>query len=74
MAGFEVASSPVLMEESLEKDVMERKEAKPDRPRREPEEVPDMTVEEAHKALNALSKVGTVTRYNGSTRTRPRIF
>lgn len=34
-----------------------RRDGKPERPRRELEEIPDMTVEEAHKALNALPKV-----------------
>ncbi|CAM9182476.1 unnamed protein product, partial [Sphacelaria rigidula] len=33
-----------------------RRDGKPERPRRELEEIPDMTVEEAHKALNALPK------------------
>ncbi len=58
MAETEVVSPPpVPTEEALVKDVAEKREGKPERPKREPEEVPDMTVEEAHKALNALPKV-----------------
>lgn len=42
-----------------------RRDGKPERPRRELEEIPDMTVEEAHKALNALPKVrGGTEQYN----------
>lgn len=52
-----VAPPPVPVEEPLGKDASERREGRPERPRREPEEIPEMTVEEAHKALNALPKV-----------------
>lgn len=48
---------PVPTEEAPAKDAGEKREGKTERPKREPEEVPDMTVEEAHKALNALPKV-----------------
>eukprot|EP00903_Cladosiphon_okamuranus_P017482 g16102.t1 len=51
-----VAPPPVPTEESVAKDVTDKREGKPERPKREPEEVPDMTVEEAQKALNALPK------------------
>lgn len=39
-----------------ESSTAERRDGKPERNRRE-EDIPDMTVEEAHKALNALPKV-----------------
>lgn len=56
MAETEVASPPQLpVEEHTGK-------GRPERPRREPEDVPDMSVEEAHKALNALPKVRGGTR------------
>lgn len=58
MAETEVATPPpVPTEENLAKDVTDKREGKPERPKREPEEIPDMTVEEAQKALNALPKV-----------------
>lgn len=53
-----VSPPPVPVEEPSGKDGSERREGKPERPRREQDDVPDMTVEEAHKALNALPKVG----------------
>ncbi|CAM9420671.1 unnamed protein product [Ectocarpus sp. 12 AP-2014] len=57
MAETEVATPPpVPTEEPTGKDVPDKREGRPDRPKREPEEVPDMTVEEAQKALNALPK------------------
>lgn len=52
-----VAPPPVPTEETFAKDATDKREGKPDRPKREQEEVPDMTVEEAQKALNALPKV-----------------
>lgn len=52
-----VAPPPVPTEETFAKDATDKREGKPERPKREPEEVPDMTVEEAQKALNALPKV-----------------
>ena len=52
-----VTPPPVPTEEAPAKDAGEKREGKTERPKREPEEVPDMTVEEAHKALNALPKV-----------------
>lgn len=54
-----VSPPPAPIEEPVGKDASERREGKPDRPKREYEEVPDMTVEEAQKALNALPKVST---------------
>lgn len=63
MAETEVVLPPAapVMEESLgggrDASPTDRREGRPERPRREPEEIPDMTVEEAHKALNALPKV-----------------
>lgn len=58
MAETEVASPPpVPVEESIGKDASDKREGRPERPKREQEEIPDMTVEEAHKALNALPKV-----------------
>lgn len=62
MAETEVATPPpVPVEEQQQpaagKDASEKREGRPERPRREPEEIPDMTVEEAQKALNALPKV-----------------
>lgn len=51
MAETEVASPPQPPVEEI------AGKGRPDRPRREPEDVPDMSVEEAHKALNALPKV-----------------
>lgn len=70
MAETEVVSPPpVPLEEPVEKDAPEKREGKPERPRREPEEIPEMTVEEAHRALNALPKVRFVgTWYNSSVR------
>lgn len=52
-----VSPPPAPVEEPVGKDASERREGRPERPKREHEEVPDMTVEEAHKALNALPKV-----------------
>lgn len=58
MAETEVATPPpVPTEEPIGKNASEKREGRPERPKREPEEVPDMTVEEAQKALNALPKV-----------------
>lgn len=60
MAETEVVSPPPVPteeSESVAKDATDKREGKPERPKREPEEIPDMTVEEAQKALNALPKV-----------------
>lgn len=58
MAETEVATPPpVPVEETAGKDASEKREGRPERPKREPEEIPDMTVEEAKEALNALPKV-----------------
>lgn len=58
MAETEVATPPpVPTEEPIGKNAGDKREGRPERPKREPEEVPDMTVEEAQKALNALPKV-----------------
>eukprot|EP00752_Nemacystus_decipiens_P012546 g11112.t1 len=51
-----VAPPPAPTEETFAKDAADKREGKPERPKREQEEVPDMTVEEAQKALNALPK------------------
>lgn len=58
MAETEVVSPPpVPLEEPVGKDAPEKREGKPERPRRELEDIPEMTVDEAQKALNALPKV-----------------
>lgn len=72
MAETEVASPPappaVEEQPAVVKDAPERREGgRPERPRREPEEIPDMTVEEAQKALNALPKVRKVHFLRGSS-------
>lgn len=64
MAETEVVSPPpVPLEEPVWKDAPEKREGKPERPRRELEDIPEMTVEEAHKALNALPKVNKKNRW-----------
>lgn len=76
MADAEVVSppQPPAVDESLGKPgdgvapgavADQRRDGKPERPRREPEDIPDMTVEEAQKALNALPKVGQGARVGG---------
>lgn len=73
MADTEVLPPPVLVEDPLAKetpgsgvaDQGGRRDGRPERPRREVEDTPDMTVEEAHKALNALPKVRWVEMKDG---------
>lgn len=57
MAETEVLPPPPApaMDEPVAKDAAEKRDGKPER-RREREEIPEMTVEEAQKALNALPK------------------
>lgn len=83
MAETDVASPPLVpLEEPVGKDAPEKREGKPERPRREPEDIPEMTVEEAHKALNALPKVnirivGASTKFQYKTnihRVRPKCY
>lgn len=64
MAEVEVISPPPVPTPAAEGESIagrdhsptERRDGKPDRPRRD-DDIPDMTVEEASKALNALPKV-----------------
>lgn len=64
MAETEVVLAPPAPTPATESDSLagredapaERRDGKPERSRRD-EDIPEMTVEEAHKALNALPKV-----------------